>query len=465
MARLPAALAGMLVFSAWPGAAAEPQPSGGALIGFVWILPFVGLLLTIAVAPLVSAPFWHDHYGKLACFWAAAFVLPFGVAYGPQDAAHITLEALIPEYLPFIALQGALFTVAGGIRLTGSLRGTPGVNIVLMLAGTLSASIIGTTGAAMLFVRPLIRANRHRRHNRHVLVFFILLVANIGGALSPLGDPPLLLGFLQGIPFVWPLANLWGPTAALCAFLLVVFFFMDGYLHRQTPKAGPSPIVEFEKLGLDGNVNLLLLVAVLALVLVGDSLPLSGGLSLFGVAIESKLIMQVAMLVAIALLSLWLTAPGVRRANEFAWAAMTEVGIVFAAIFVTIAPVLTILRGGVAALSKLMNPGGVPDERMYFWVTGLFSGFLDSAPAYLMSVNLAGGDVAVLTGPLGPTLVAIAAGAVYFGALSYIGNAPNFMVKALAEAGGIKMPGFFGFTLWASALLLPPFLVMTFLLF
>jgi Na+/H+ antiporter NhaD/arsenite permease-like protein len=466
-ARVPAILAGLIVLSAGRGvAAAEVRASGGESVGLVWVLPFVGLLLTIAVAPLLSTPFWNRHYGKLACFWAAALVLPFGLVFGPQAAVHEALETLIHEYLPFIALLGALFTVAGGIRLTGTLRGTPGVNLLLMLGGTLAASIIGTTGAAMLFIRPLIRANRYRRHNRHVMVFFIVLVANIGGALSPLGDPPLLLGFLHGVPFFWPVQHLWAPTAALCAVLLAAFFLIDLRFHRQTPHTHRSPIAEIEKLGIDGKVNLLLLGAVLAIVLVGSNLPLAGVLSLAGVVFEGRLILQVGLLLAVALLSLRLTPRGLRRANEFAWSAMTEVAIVFGAIFVTIAPVLAMLRGGgISALGRLLNPGGVPDERMYFWASGLMSGFLDSAPAYLMFFNLAGGEATLVGGPPSMTLVAIAAGSVYFGALTYIGNAPNFMVKALAEAGGIRMPGFIGFMLWASALLLPPFIVMTWLLF
>ncbi|MDB5407241.1 MAG: sodium:proton antiporter [Rhodospirillales bacterium] len=463
-AGLPALLIGLLAVS--PCRAAAAPVAADSSLGLVWVLPFVGLLLTIAVTPLLSAAFWHHHHGKLACLWSAAVILPYGALAGPSAAIHMVLAALIHEYLPFIALLGALFTVAGGIRLTGVLRGTPEVNLLLTLAGTLSASVIGTTGAAMLFVRPLIRANRRRRHSQHVLVFFIVLVANVGGALSPLGDPPLLLGFLHGVPFFWPMRNLWAPTAALCAFLLAVLYLLDGHFHRRAPQGDPSPIAEVEKLGLDGKVNLLLLAAVLGIVLIGNSLPLAVPLSLLGVAFDSRLILQVALLLAVALLSLWLTAPAVRRANEFAWSAMSEVAIVFAAIFVTIAPVLAILHGGGAAvLSQLLNPGGLPDERLYFWGTGLLSGFLDNAPTYLMFFHLAGGDASVLAGPQSPTLVAIAAGAVYFGALTYVGNAPNFMVKSLAEAGGIKMPGFFGFMLWSSVLLLPPFLVMSWLLF
>src|SRR6185312_2814820 len=279
--------------------------------------------------------------------------------------------ALLVEYVPFIVLLGALYTVAGGVRLTGTLRGTPAVNLALLAGGTLAASVTGTTGAAMLLVRPLIRANRRRRHNRHVFLFFIILVANIGGSLSPLGDPPLFLGFLAGVPFGWPARNLLAPMAFTSAILLLLFFAIDSYLHRRAPAGDPATLDELEKLGIQGKVNLPLLAAILVVTMARDALPEMPGVALLGVAVSTQELIATGLLIIVSVLSLRLTRPAVRRANEFTWAAMVEVALLFAALFVTIAPVLALLRAGAAGpaavLVTLLNPGGVPDPHAYFW--------------------------------------------------------------------------------------------------
>ncbi|HZS85039.1 MAG TPA: sodium:proton antiporter [Stellaceae bacterium] len=433
----------------------------GAGLGLVWALPFVGLILAIALAPLAAPRVWHAHFGKIAAGWALAFLLPFAALHGFAPAAHLAAEALLADYLPFVVLLGALYTVAGGVRLTGTLRGTPAVNTLLLLAGTLAASVTGTTGAALLLVRPLIRANRRRRHKRHVFVFFIFLVANIGGALSPLGDPPLFLGFIAGVPFAWPTQNLLAPMIFAGSVLLLLFFALDSYHHRRAPAGDPAPLAEFERLGVTGKINLVLLLAIVAVVMASGTWRSETVIELAGAGLPLPRLLAVLALLAIALLSLRFTRPQIRQANEFDWAPMSEVAILFAAIFITIAPVLAMLRAGTAgaaaALVPLVNPGGIPDDRAYFWATGLLSAVLDNAPTYLLFFNLAGGDAARLTGPLASTLVAISAGAVFFGALTYIGNAPNFMVRSIAERSGTKMPSFFGYVAWAALCLLPLF--------
>lgn len=441
-------------------AAAEAAPGAGVLWPG-WAAPFVGLLLSIALLPVLATPFWHAHYGKVAAFWAGIFLLPFAAAEGAVAALHLALEALLVEYVPFIVLLGALYTVAGGVRLTGTLRGTPAVNLALLAGGTLAASVTGTTGAAMLLVRPLIRANRRRRHNQHVFLFFIILVANIGGSLSPLGDPPLFLGFLAGVPFGWPARNLLAPMAFTSAILLLLFFVIDSYLHRRAPAGDPATLGELEKLGVQGKVNLPLLLAILVITMARDALPEMPGVALLGVHLSAQELIATALLVVVSALSLRLTRPAVRRANEFTWAAMVEVALLFAALFVTIAPVLALLRAGAAgpaaALVALLNPGGMPDPHAYFWTTGLLSAVLDNAPTYLIFFNLAGGDAAELVGRLNATLIGISAGAVFFGALTYLGNAPNFMVRSIAEQAGIRMPSFLAYSFWACLCLLPIF--------
>jgi Na+/H+ antiporter NhaD/arsenite permease-like protein len=426
-------------------------------LGLVWALPFAGLLLTIALAPLLAPHVWHRHYGKIAALWGIAFVLPFALLHGLPAATHAVLDAFLHEYLPFVVLLGALYTVAGGVRLTGTLRGTPAVNTLLLLAGTLIASVIGTTGAAVLLVRPLIRANRRRRRVRHVFVFFIILVANIGGALSPLGDPPLFLGFLQGVPFFWPLRHLAAPAGFIAAILLAAFYAIDHHYHRAASAGDTWPLDQFEKIGIAGKGNLVLLLAITAIVMLSGVWEPGVVLILAEIPLEGQQLVSVVLLLGVAFLSLRITAPAIRRANHFTWAPIREVAILFAAIFVTIIPAILILH------AKAAVSGGALGERGYFWATGLFSAVLDNAPTYLLFFNLAGGDPAVLTGSRAATLLAISAGAVFFGALTYIGNAPNFMIKAIVEEAGLKMPSFFGFTAWSAALLLPLFIAVTLL--
>jgi Na+/H+ antiporter NhaD/arsenite permease-like protein len=431
------------------------QAEIGATLGIVWALPFAGLLLSIAVAPLVAPGTWHRHYGKVATFWGFAFVLPFAAVHGVPVAVHALLAAFLHEYLPFVMLLGALFTVAGGVRLTGTLRGTPPVNTALLACGMLLASIIGTTGAAMLLVRPLIRANRRRRHVAHVFVFFIILVGNIGGALSPLGDPPLFLGFLQGVPFFWPTVHLAAPTGLLAAVLLAVFYGLDSHYHRTAPAGDPPLLTEVEKIGLAGKRNLVLLFAIAAIVMASGVWQPGVALTVLDVPLEGQQLAAIVLLFAVARLSLRITPPAIHRANEFAWAAMIEVAILFAAIFATIIPAVLILHAQAAT-----SAAGLQDWH-YFWATGLLSAVLDNAPTYLLFFNLAGGDAALLAGPLAQTLVAISAGAVFFGALSYIGNAPNLMTKTIVEHAGIRVPSFFGYMAWAALLLLPLFVAIT----
>ena len=434
-------------------------------MSLVWALPFAGILASIALAPLLAPAAWSRHYGKIAAFWTAAFALPFAAMHGIGAALHELLHAALLEYLPFVLLLGALYIVAGGVRLTGTLRGTPAVNTLLLLFGTLAASVAGTTGAAMLLVRPLVRANRRRRHKRHVFVFLILLVANIGGALSPLGDPPLFLGFLQGVPFFWPTRHLVLPMMFTSAVLLALFHALDSWHHRRAPYPDPSPLAEVEKLRVEGKANLALLAAILAVIAASGAWQPAPELVVLGVVVPLPQLVADLLLAAIGLLSLRLTEARIRDLNEFEWHPMEEVAILFAAIFVTIIPVLAMLRAGeagpAAALLPLLNPGGMPNDRAYFWATGLLSAVLDNAPTYLLFFSSAGGDVATLTGPLASTLLAISAGAVFFGALTYIGNAPNFIVKSIAESAGIKMPGFFAYIAWSAALLLPIFAAVT----
>ena len=436
----------------------------GAAMKWPFALPFAGLLLSIALGPLLFARLWHSHYGKIAAAWSLVTLASIAWLAGGSAMVAALVHAMLGDYLSFIVLLFALYTVAGGILVMGDIRGTPANNAVMLAVGTAMASIVGTTGAAMILIRPLIRANISRRHNTHVVIFFIILVANVGGALSPLGDPPLFIGFLQGVEFFWTARNLWIQTAVVAAILLVMFVVVDLWFFRSEPVAAPpessSPI------RVSGIVNVVLVIAIIASILMSANWRPGFALEILGTKLELQNLVRDGLLAVIALVSLWVTQDEHRKANGFTWEPIREVAKLFAAIFVTIIPVLAVLeagKGGAFAwlLSAVTEPDGSPHEVAYFWYTGMMSAFLDNAPTYLLFFKLAGGDARVLMGELSGTLAAISMGAVYMGALTYIGNAPNFMVAAIAIERGIKMPSFFGYLFWAGIILIPMFLLLT----
>jgi Na+/H+ antiporter NhaD/arsenite permease-like protein len=456
----------MLVVALSPRPAWAAAELDGAAMGLPYALPFTGLLLSIALGPLLAPRFWHHHYGKFAALWAGLAVASVLWVGGAMAAASALLHALLAEYLGFIILLFSLYVVAGGILVTGQMRGTPRTNTAILALGTFMASVVGTTGAAMILIRPLIRANLMRRQNAHVVVFFIILVANVGGALSPLGDPPLFVGFLRGVDFFWTTRHIWLQTAIVAGLLLAIFALVDAFHFRSEVLPGKPPASE--PIRIRGLLNLALIAAIVATLLLSATWTISTGFELLGTRIElGDLIRNVALLV-IAGLSLWLTPDEHRQANGFTWEPIREVAKLFAAIFVAIIPVVAMLDAGhhgafAWLLSAVTTQDGMPREAAYFWCTGLMSAFLDNAPTYLLFFELAGGKADVLMGELAGTLASISMGAVYMGALTYVGNAPNFMVSSIAIESGIKMPSFFGYLVRAGAVLIPLFLLLTFL--
>ena len=454
------------------GAAAPVQAAevDGAQLSAWWGLPFAGMLLSIAILPLALPSIWHHHFGKIAGAWALAFLLPFALSFGIGAAGGVVVHTLLAEYIPFIALLTALFTAAGGIYVRGNLHGSPLTNIQIMGVGAVLASLMGTTGASMLLIRPLIRANDNRKHVAHVVVFFIFIVSNAGGSLTPLGDPPLFLGFLKGVDFFWTVSTLFPETLFLVGSLLVIFWFIDSWYYRREGILPVDPTPDDEKFGLEGAINFLPLLAVVALVLMSGTWKPGIAFDVFGTEVELQQIVRDVLLVGVVLLSLKITPAGVREKNQFSWAPMQEVAKLFIGIFLTMIPVLAILRAGeagaLAAVARAVTgPDGQPLPWAYFWFSGVLSSFLDNAPTYLVFFNLAGGDPQVLMTTLSATLAAVSAGSVFMGANTYIGNAPNFMVKAIAEDRGVRMPSFFGYMAWSGAILIPLFLIMTFIWF
>lgn len=433
-----------------------------------WTLPFIGVLLSIAMGPLLFPHVWHRHYGKIAAGWAALAFGALGFGFGGSAALDSLIHAVLIEYASFIVVLFALYTVAGGILITGKLPGTPFVNTTIVAIGTLIASLVGTTGAAMILIRPLLRANRGRTHRAHVVVFFIILVANVGGALSPLGDPPLFIGFLRGVDFLWPANNLWSQTALIAGLLLTAFFVVDIWMFHRDPRATNACLTGPEAIRIRGLINVPLIVLILVVILISGIWKCGPGFDLLGTRFELPKLLRDGLLIAIAALSLWLTPDEHRAANRFTWEPIREVAKLFVSIFVTVIPVLAMLEAGArGALSPLLrlviDTQGAPHEAAFFWLTGVLSAFLDNAPTYLMFFEMAGGDPQMLMGPLAGTLAAISLGSVYMGALTYIGNAPNLMIHAIAEEHGIEMPSFFAYTLWASLVLLPIFALLTLL--
>lgn len=453
-------------------AAANAAAFDGAQLGIGWGVPFAGMLLSIALLPLLAPMFWHHHFGKVAAGWTVAFLVPFAVSYGADRALHEVTHTLLLEYVPFIIVLFGLFTVAGGICVRGNLHGTPRVNTLLLAIGTFLASWMGTTGAAMLMIRPVIRANDNRRHTVHVIVFFIFLVANAGGALTPLGDPPLFLGFLKGVDFFWTTKHLLLPTITLCALLLAVFYALDHYyFHRADEERAPGfDPTQDAPIRIDGKINLLLLLGIVGAVLLSGFWRPETTWTVMGNPVELQNVVRDVLILLIALGSLLLTPAATREGNQFSWGPIVEVAKLFVAIFLTIIPVIAMLRAGLSGslagvVGLVTDARGGPIDAMYFWLSGVLSSFLDNAPTYLVFFNMAGGDPARLMTALATTLAAISAGSVYMGAMTYIGNAPNFMVKAIAEDRSIRMPTFFGYMLWSMAVLLPAFLILTVVFF
>lgn len=450
----------------------------------IWsIIPFAGMLLSIAIFPLVKAEWWERHQLLVSLAWALLFLVPFVFAYGAEVTAEQLAEVVIGDYIPFIVLLLGLYVVAGGIHVGGTIAGTTRNNVVMLLIGTLLASWVGTTGAAMLLIRPLLRANLWRKHRAHIVVFFIFLVANAGGCLTPLGDPPLFLGYLRGVPFFWTLEHIWPVLLANVVLLVGLFVAVDRHFMR---KEGRENYRQLELLTraddrvpihLQGWHNLFFLLIIIVGVILNGLIPQleafidaetgrTFGVDVFGAHIGLEYVAQISLICLAMILSWLTTSTDDRSRNNFEWAPIAEVARLFIGIFVTMIPALAILRAHGGSLG-LDSPLG------FFWATGALSSFLDNSPTYVVFLTTAGalgtdaaGAVVTTTGTVDPSiLLAISAGAVFMGAVTYIGNAPNFMVKSIAEGAGVKMPSFFGYIGWALAFLIPVFVVDSLLFF
>jgi len=442
----------------------------GAALSWPWFLPFIGILLSIAAGPLVCPRFWSQHYGKVAAGWSALTLGALAFTFGPAAALDAFLRAMLIDYMSFIVLLFSLYVVAGGIVVTGNFNGTPAGNTGMLVLGTLLASFVGTTGAAMIIVRPLIRANQGRRYNAHVLVFAIFLIANVGGALTPLGNPPVFVGFLRGVDFFWPAQHLVAPASLLAGLILGIFIGVDAWCYRREhPHVISHHRTHTTVIRIHGWTNVYLVGCIVAAILLSAAWKPNVAIRLGGVDLELQNLVRDALIVMIALVSLELTPAEHREANGFTWEPIREVGKLFAGIFVCIIPVLAMLNAGAHGafgwMLALTSDGGSPHNLAYFWLSGILSGALDNAPTYLMLFEFAGGNARDLMGPLAGTLAAISLGASAMGALTYVGNAPNLMIYALSVERGIAMPSFFAFMAWSGAVLVPIFALVGWMYF
>lgn len=443
----------------------------GSLLPLWSVLPFVGILLSIALIPLAFPHFWHDHFPKVSFFWALVFAIPF-IYFFKQTALNEIVHIIIIDYIPFILLLWSLFAVSGGIHIKGTLKGTPAVNSIILLIGTILASVIGTTGASMLLIRPILRSNSWRIYKVHTIVFFIFLVSNIGGALTPLGDPPLFLGFLHGVPFFWTM-NILPEMAFASIILLLLYLILDSHYYKKESLTA-VPKAEQEPLKIDGAHNFIFLFGIIGAVLFSGSVKL-GQINFFGIIQTIENLFKDAILILMGIASLVFTRKEIYKNNEFSWIPIKEVAYLFAGIFITIIPALAILRAGENGVLRWLIKS-VDSPAQYFWTAGMLSSFLDNAPTYLTFFNSMLGKfypgmpetsaVALLIVEKIPYLAAISVGVVFMGANTYIGNAPNFMVKSIAEEAGVKMPGFFGYIFkYSLPMLVVLFIIMTFIFY
>ena len=463
----------------------------GTMLPLWSIIPFAGMLLSIAIIPMVKPKWWEKHQLLTAVFWSLVFLVPFVIAFciklGVGEGLYLTAEELsevvVGDYIPFLVLLLGLFTVSGGIYIKGSIAGSTKNNLILLLIGTVIASWVGTTGAAMLLIRPILRANHWRKHRVHIVVFFIFLVANMGGCLTPLGDPPLFLGYLRGVPFFWTLQHIWPLLILNAVILLTVFYFVDRHFLKLEGEEAVK-MLELEKKADDrtpvsivGWHNFFFLALIIVAVILNGSIPnmdvfidpATGdtyGFEVFGVHVGVEYVVQIALILIAVFGSYFSTPEEAHEGNGFEWEPILEIAKLFIGIFITMIPALALLRAYGGSL-------GIDSPLKFFWVTGLLSSFLDNSPTYVVFLTTAGAlgsdaanAVVTTVGNVDPTLLlAISAGAVFMGAITYIGNAPNLMTKNIAEKSGVKMPSFFGYMGWSLGILVPVFIVDTLVFF
>lgn len=436
----------------------------GSDLSIWWALPFIGMLLSIATGPILFPKVWHHHYGKVSLFWLSLVGVGLVALLGFQSAQITLFEILLDDYIPFLILIGALYTINSGFYLEIRGHGGPLINAFVMLVGAIAANFIGTTGASLLFIQPLIRLNAGRKYKTHTVIFFIFIVCNIGGALTPIGDPPLFLGFLNGINFLWPLKNLWIPTVFVIGSLILIYMIMEAFfVHKeQNIFSHKLHTEDLKKFHIQGKKNCLFLLIVIVSVVGSGLYQTNVHINILGCHRPLEHMLRDICIFLAAVFSYAISSQEVHRKNNFSWEPIEEIALIFAGIFITAVPVFAMLHakenGVFASLVQVaFQENQQPNPGVFFWASGALSAFLDNAPTYLVFFHLAGGNPQLLMGEYSQVLSVISCASVYMGALTYIGNAPNFIIRNIAHKHHIEMPSFFGYMKWSCFILLPLF--------
>lgn len=416
--------------------------------------PYIVLMLGLALCPLLLPKIWHvfEKFILIAIgLWTLAVIVQ---AEGALQAIHKISHMFVHEYVAFLTMLFALYVVAGGIHVRFNVSDSLKNNILILLGGAILANFIGTTGASMVLIRPFLKLNHNRPYKTHLGVFFIFIVANIGGSLTPLGDPPLFLGYLEGVDFWWMVQHGWIPFIITITFCLCIFAFIDKSKNKHSISQRHNVGITIE-----GGINFILMAAIVAITLFAPRLSSDSVIIIMGTEISWQDVIRDLGYVTIGVLSLRITPKHIHHQQHFNFEPFKEVARVFLVIFLSLIPISAMLKMGINgpfySLFSFAHENGMPIDTKYFWLSGSLSALLDNAPTYLLFFKMAGGDAGILMNQLPSTLLAISLGSVYMGAMSYIGNAPNFMVRSIAKQSGVEMPSFIGYMVWSGVVLLP----------
>lgn len=427
----------------------------------LWAIPFLGIIFSMSFVPLIAPKFWHKYSDTTPFFWTALYLIGVCCVFGLRQTVIATVEPIASDYISFVVQIATLYIISGGIYINFPRGQGPIFNVTLLFIGSVLAGWIGTTGAATLLIRPFLRANAKRKHKTHLMVFFIFLIANIGGAATPLGDPPLFIGFLNGIDFFWFIKHLYPVLFGTIFVLCTVFFIVDLILFKKD--TGNYFVKRDDAIfEIKGYRNLFFLIVVLFTVILCN---FDSGFYIGGEFFHYSSVLRNFILIAVSFISIKSTPKAIREQNEFSYAPIIEIATLFIGIFITVTPIIHILHqgteGSLAFIFNSITSNGEFILSRCFWISGLLSSILDNAPTFLIFFHLASGDAQLLMNAKASLLMSFSISTVFMGALTYIGNAPNLMVRSISQSFGVKVPSFLGYMAWSVGILIPIFFIIS----